>query len=172
LFVKAEQEIAELEDSEGQIGYLARLGDRDFKLARCCGPRVDDEIVGHFNRNIPNTVIIHRADCHFIRRSQQPDNLINLAWLESIEPLTIAYLRLDGYDRGGLLQDISILLAQMGANITKSDISIDKHQLDIRLKLELQSEDDLIRVMHQLTNLRNVTFVQRMNSDDIQQWEK
>jgi GTP pyrophosphokinase len=140
-------------------------------LGRCCGPSVDDDIVGFINRGDTKQVVIHRADCHNILRSRLPDNLIQIEWLKSTEPLTIIYLRLEGYDRGGLLQDISILIAQMGANVSQSDIYMNKRQLIFRLKLELRSEDDLIRIMHQLTNLQNVTLVQRMSSDEIQGWE-
>ena len=171
LFVKAEQEYVEVEDSRGQRGWLARMGDTEFRLGRCCGPRVDDEIVGHFNRGASKVVMIHRADCRFIMRSQLPDSLIHMEWLESTDPLTIVYLRLEGYDRGGLLQDISILITQMGASIAQSDIYVNQRQLTFRLKLELQSEDDLIRVMHRLTNLQNVTLVQRMSSEEIQNWD-
>ena len=171
LFTKAEREYVELVDSKGQHGWLPRMGDREFRLARCCAARVDDDIVGHVHRGVSRQVIVHRTDCRFVLRSQQPDNLIQLRWLDSIAPLTIVYLRLEGYDRGGLLQDISILLAQMDANISQSDIFLDRRQLNIRLKLELRSEDDLIRAMHRLTNLRNVTLVQRMTNDEIKNWE-
>lgn len=170
LFIKAERDLVEIRDQRGQCGWLTRLGSQKFHLARCCQPEIGDEIIVHVNEN-QGTANIHRASCPLILRSKRTDSLVRIDWLTSTDPISIVYVRLEGYDRGGLLRDVSAPIAQAGANIIQVDTTTHEKMVMMRLKLELDSEDNLIRIMHRLASLQNVKAVQRMGEAEIQSWE-
>lgn len=162
---------AEISDETGQLGWIKQLGGYQFKLARCCQPKVGDGIVGHVNES-QQQAMIHRTSCHYMIRSRRTQTLIHLAWMPSNAPLLISYLKLTGYDRGGLIRDISIPIAKLGGNILHFDSSVQTDMIQARMKLELPTSDDLIRVIHRLAALQNITTVQKMSKAEIRQWQK
>ncbi|MFP4322599.1 MAG: RelA/SpoT family protein, partial [Anaerolineales bacterium] len=156
------RDYVEIHDSEGMRGWLEPFGGRELRLASCCEPRIGEDIVTHIRQN-NNIALVHRANCRYIIRSKRPDNLLRMKWLKTIDPLLMIHLRLEGYDRGGLLRDVSIPIAELGANIIKADSAIDDKHIVIRLKVEAENQDDIIRIIHRLASLQNITRLQRMD---------
>jgi GTP pyrophosphokinase len=170
VFTEYSPDYLEIKDDLGQTGWLRSMGDYQFKLARCCQPKIGDGIIGHVNEGQKLTMI-HRASCHAMIRSRRTQTLIRLAWIPSNSPLLVSYLQLTGYDRGGLIRDISIPIAKVGGNILHFDSEVNADLIQARIKLELPTADDLIRIIHRLAALQNITAVQRMTRPEIKRWK-
>lgn len=166
---RADRAYVEVRDSQGQIGWLSKIGTQEIKLANCCQPQVGDDILALINES-RKTAMIHREDCRHIMQSKRTERLVRTDWLSSIDPIYRVYIRIEGYDRGGLLRDIAIPIAEHGGNITQADSAIRDKLITIRLSLELDSPQNFILIMHRLANLQNIRYVQRMSDHDIQHW--
>jgi GTP pyrophosphokinase len=167
-FTQAKRHFIEIIDLRGQHGWLEAYGDRGVRLARCCQPLVNDDIIGHVREHM---IMVHRRDCRAIMTSRRTDTLIRMEWVDSTAPQLLVYLRLEGYDRLGLLRDVSAVTARLGANIIQLDSLVNDRSIAFRLKLALQAEDDLIPIIHRLAMVQNIISVQRMSAAEIQSWQ-
>jgi GTP pyrophosphokinase len=88
-------------------------------LARCCRPAPPDAIGGFVTRG--KGVAIHRSSCSNFRHmaGKAPERVIAVAWgaggAEAVYPVD---LLVQAADRGGLLRDISEVLAREKVNVT------------------------------------------------------
>jgi len=171
LFTHVEREFVEVTDLYGQTGLLAPIAEKEIRLGRCCQPHIGDSIIAHVKDN-HTIAVIHRTNCRNVMRGKRTETMIRIDWLASTDPFYLVYLRLEGFDRGGLMRDVSVPIADLGANIALSDAVKSGKTITMRLKLELQNQDDLIRIIHRLAALQNITLVQCMDTAEITQWEQ
>lgn len=84
------------------------------RLAHCCRPIYGDKIIGFITKD--GSVAAHRTDCSTIRVSEDPDRIVSVAWghIEGNSPARIA---IKGYDRVGLLRDITNVVSSEHVNI-------------------------------------------------------
>ncbi|MSQ08407.1 MAG: bifunctional (p)ppGpp synthetase/guanosine-3',5'-bis(diphosphate) 3'-pyrophosphohydrolase [Dehalococcoidia bacterium] len=84
------------------------------RVALCCSPVYGDEIAGYITRG--RGVTVHRRNCPTILASSDTDRLIQTAWghSEAAHPTRIV---VEGYDRVGLLKDITNVIAAENVNI-------------------------------------------------------
>jgi GTP pyrophosphokinase len=83
-------------------------------MASCCSPLPGDEIVGYVTRS--RGVTIHRTDCKNILNEDEPERLIGVNWGDGGE-LYPARVRLEAWDRVGLIRDITTVVSGEGLNI-------------------------------------------------------
>jgi GTP pyrophosphokinase len=167
-FTRSKRHFIEIVDPRGQHGWLEAYGDQRVRLAGCCQPLVNDEIIGHVREQV---IMVHRRDCRAIMTSRRTDTLIRMEWVDSTAPQLLVYLRLEGYDRLGLMRDVSAVTARLGANIVQLETVVNERSIVFRLKLAIQTEDDLILIIHRLAMVQNISSVQRMSIEEIQSWE-
>lgn len=170
LFLEANRRYIEVVDHMGQKGRLISIDEREMKLAHCCRPLVGDQIVGYVSSSKEQPIRVHRANCRLVKTSLHSQHFAQLEWIQGNAPLYMVHIRLEGYDRAGLLRDMSIPIAQAGANIAEIDSYDNQKNFIIRIKLELSSEDQLIRIIHRLGSLQNVRYVQRIKTSEIEHW--
>ncbi|NJL93160.1 MAG: bifunctional (p)ppGpp synthetase/guanosine-3',5'-bis(diphosphate) 3'-pyrophosphohydrolase [Anaerolineae bacterium] len=168
LLVECEREYVEVQDHLGQRGRLVTMEGREIRLANCCRPMVGDAIVSFINGRQDEPIKVHRQRCPFVLRSPRPEHFIQMDWVYATQPLYNVYVRAEGYDRGGLLRDMSIPIAEVGANIARVETHDIRGGIALQLKLELTTSQQLIRIIHHLETLQNITFVQRLNHHEVQ----
>jgi len=148
----------------GDSGISVRgVGQLLTRLAPCCNAVPYDSIVGFITRG--KGVTIHRTDC---------SNIINLSAAESLRLVEVEWgeegsaqysvdLRVDAYERPGLLRDVSALLSHEGVNVQalKLDVQAEEHIANMSVTIEVADGDQLARVMSRLGQLSNVFDVQR-----------
>ena len=83
-------------------------------IARCCNPVYGEEIVGYLTRG--RGVTVHRATCPNLRTGDEPERIVQVAWGRS-QSMSPVRLRLEAYDRVGLLRDITSILSTEHVNI-------------------------------------------------------
>ena len=104
-------------------GVLVR-GDDDVlvKLARCCTPVPGDEIVGFVTRG--SGVSVHRSDCKNVGvLEEQPERMMDVTWATNAKSLFLVNIQIEALDRGGLLSDVTRVLAEHHVNILSASVS-------------------------------------------------
>ena len=90
------------------------VGDLLTRISQCCNPIPGDTIVGYITRS--RGVSVHRGDCHNIRNEDEKERLVQVNWGKS-QTLHPVRLRIEAWDRVGLLRDITTLVSQEKVNI-------------------------------------------------------
>ena len=104
-------------------GVLVRGADDVLvKLARCCTPVPGDLIVGFVTRG--SGVSVHRSDCKNVTvLEQQPERMMEVSWAANTKSLFLVNIQIEALDRGGLLSDVTRVLAEHHVNILSASVS-------------------------------------------------
>ncbi len=130
------------------------------QLAHCCSPLPGDEIIGYITRN--RGVSIHRKDCPNIVHEDEKERLVSVEW-GSVKQLYPVVVRLDAWDKVGLLRDITTLVAEERVNIASiTSTDHDDHTTSIFLTLEIKGVAQLSRLFSKLEGISGVLNVARM----------
>lgn len=128
------------------------------RLARCCSPIPGDEIIGYVTRG--RGVTVHRRDCPNMLRVAETERLIEVDWgtEKKTYPVTV---HITAYDRGGLMRDISAVVAAADINVTSFNVTTTKNIANLRATLEISEFAQLSSVLAQIERLPNVVKAQR-----------
>jgi GTP pyrophosphokinase len=144
--------------------YIHGVGNLMTQIAGCCQPVPGDEIMGFITQG--RGVSIHRCDCVNLLQLEntEPEKIIEVQWGVKQQNIYPVDLRIEAYDRQGLLKDIMLVMANMGINIvgmnTHTDVS--KSTAEMTTTIEIESLDNLHRIMNRINNLPNVLDVKRV----------
>jgi GTP diphosphokinase / guanosine-3',5'-bis(diphosphate) 3'-diphosphatase len=122
-------------------------------FARCCNPAPGDEIVGYITRGRGAT--IHRKDCPNIMRIKDRERTVRVSWGEPKKTYPVP-VRIRAFDRGGLMKDVSTLIADEGVNMPNVKADTHKNLAVFDLVLEVRDILQLSRILDRLENLPNV----------------
>jgi len=135
------------------------VGDLLTNLARCCNPVPGDEIIGYVTRS--SGVSVHRKDCRNIIHVREPERLIGVEW-GRVEEVYPAGIQVTGWDRVGLLRDITNVVAEDRVNIIGLNVvERNDETTALNLVLEVKSMAQLTRLMAKIQAVRGVTGVAR-----------
>lgn len=84
------------------------------RVAQCCSPVYGDEIAGYVTRG--RGVTIHRRNCPTLLATSDADRLVQVAWGHTGTTYATRII-VDGYDRVGLLRDITNVVSAENVNI-------------------------------------------------------
>lgn len=128
-------------------------------MAKCCNPAPGDPIIGYITRGRGAT--IHRQDCPNIYRVQDRERLVRVSWGEPKKTFSVP-IRIQAYDRDGLVKDVSTLIDNEGINMSSFTSGTTKNLAWVDAVLEVRDIVQLSRVLDRLENLPNVTEVIRV----------
>ncbi|MFQ5381073.1 MAG: RelA/SpoT family protein [Dehalococcoidia bacterium] len=128
-------------------------------LARCCNPVPGDEIVGYVTR--ARGVTVHRADCRNVWNTDERERLVEVEWGAS-EKLYPAHVRIDAWDRVGLLRDISVVVTEEHVNMVgvRTQETGDG-TVQVLATLETTGMEQLSRLLARIAIIRGVRGVER-----------
>ncbi|HLZ09871.1 MAG TPA: bifunctional (p)ppGpp synthetase/guanosine-3',5'-bis(diphosphate) 3'-pyrophosphohydrolase [Chloroflexota bacterium] len=136
------------------------VGDLLTRVARCCSPVPGEQIVGFITRG--SGVTVHRADCSNVAHLTEQERLISVEWGRLQQQVFPVAIRLDAYDRDGLLRDVAQLVAEDRVNMTAvSAITHPDHTASIKATLEIGDLRTLSRIMSRLEQIKGVRSVSR-----------
>jgi GTP pyrophosphokinase len=137
------------------------VGDLLTNLARCCNPLPGDDIVGYITRG--RGVTIHRQDCSNILRMNDRERLIEVDWGVEVTETHPVNVRVEAYDRQGLLRDIASVVADEAINLSAANVVTRKkdHMATMMVTLEIADIDQLSRVLTRIERLPNVVEARR-----------
>ena len=149
----------------GNSGVLVR-GDDDVlvKLARCCTPVPGDQIVGFVTRG--SGVSVHRSDCKNVTDlEQQPERLMDVSWAENTKSLFLVNIQIEALDRGGLLSDVTRVLAEHHVNILSASVSTRTDRVALsRFVFEMGDPAVLDHLLNAVRRIDAVYDVYRVNN--------
>jgi GTP pyrophosphokinase len=136
------------------------VGDLLVRFAKCCHPIPGDPIVGFITRG--KGVTVHLRSCLTVTNEREVSRLIEVEWdSEPTQTYPIA-IRVEAYDRTGLLNDITQVVAENKVNIVAANVGVSQdHTAIVTATLQVHSVSQLARVMGRIENLKDVLSVQR-----------
>ncbi|MEX2236942.1 MAG: bifunctional (p)ppGpp synthetase/guanosine-3',5'-bis(diphosphate) 3'-pyrophosphohydrolase [Dehalococcoidia bacterium] len=133
-------------------------GDLLTQLARCCNPVPGDPIIGYITRS--RGVTVHRTDCQNAAQSEQ-ERVVDVEWGHSSQLYPVS-VRIDSYDRVGLMRDIGAIVAEERTNM--AGIRTVEHgdsTVSVHLTLQTAGVEHLTRLLSRLEAIKGVTAVTR-----------
>jgi len=141
---------------------VAGVGDLLTRLGTCCKPVPGDPIVGYITRG--KGVTVHRADCANIANLKDTERLISVSWgrTEQAYPVVV---RIEAFDRSGLLRDIGGAVADLGISMSSVNVSTrEDHTAIIIATMGVKSVSQLSAVLRKIEGVRDVFDVERESS--------
>ncbi len=136
------------------------VGDLLVRFAKCCHPIPGDPIVGFITRG--KGVTVHLQSCPTVVNEREVSRLIEVEWEAAPTQTYPIAIRVEAYDRTGLLSDISQVVAEHKVNILAAQVAVTSdHTAVVTATLQVASVSQLAKVMSRIETLKDVITVQR-----------
>ncbi len=134
------------------------------RLSKCCNPVPGDEILGFVTRG--RGVSVHRADCPNAQELlKTPERIIEVSW-ESDLPKNTSFkveIYIEALDRMNLLNDVTTILSEVGANVLSSSTSSHRDgMVEMRFLFQVSDISHIDEVLDKLRNVEGVFEARRM----------
>jgi GTP pyrophosphokinase len=142
--------------SSGQYGIKVEgVDDVMLRLAKCCRPVPGDEIVGYIS--LGRGITIHREDCpnaELLRKD--PERFTCVSWEGDQSTAFVVEIQIDAWDRHRLLEDLSRVFSESGANILEARCLSTPPMVKNRFVVEVA---DAHTLKGAITRMRNIDSV-------------
>jgi guanosine-3',5'-bis(diphosphate) 3'-pyrophosphohydrolase len=136
------------------------VGDLLVRFAKCCHPIPGDAIIGFITRG--KGVTVHLRSCPTVINEREVSRLIDVEWEAAPTQTYPIAIRVEAYDRTGLLSDITQVVAENKVNIVAAQVNVSPdHTATVTATLQVASVAQLSRVMGRIEQLKDVMSVQR-----------
>ena len=136
------------------------VGNMLTTLGRCCKPVPGEPIRGYITRG--KGVTVHRASCVSIQHAQDPDRLVEVEWERGAHQVFPVSIKVEAWDRTGLLRDIAAVIAESKINLVGADVQVyDDRTAVISTSVEISNLTQLSRLLEWLEQVRDVHTVAR-----------
>ena len=160
---KVEAEIVPPKPVPSAVQVLG-VGDLVTHLAQCCNPMPGDDIIGYITRS--RGVTVHRKDCYNVLNEDEQERLVPVEWGHS-DSLYPASIRVDAWDRVGLVRDITAVVAEEKVNITSVSLaSHDNHTISVFMTLETRGLAQLSWLLKKIEGVKGVMSIARVGSSE------
>jgi GTP pyrophosphokinase len=123
-----------------------------------------DAIIGFITIN--SGITIHKHSCSNILSLPEAKHqrLIEVEWGQKNDSVYPVELSMTAYQRTGLMQDISTILANLKINLLHINSNTNKAEQMVytRMTVEIRSVDELVVIIDKLSRLPNVQDVRRI----------
>jgi GTP diphosphokinase / guanosine-3',5'-bis(diphosphate) 3'-diphosphatase len=130
------------------------------RFAGCCHPIPGDPIVGYVTRG--RGVTVHLPTCPTVVNEKDVGRLIDVEWEGQNAQTYPISIRIEAYDRTGLLNEITNVVAENKVNIIAANIHVNPDQTaTLLITLQVSSVAQLAKVLSRIEQLRDVSSVSR-----------
>lgn len=147
-----------LPEPESGIEVLG-VGDLLTRMARCCNPIGGHAIIGYITRG--RGITVHRRTCPNIMRESESERLVEVDWGKT-RTLYPVQIRVESWDRVGLLSDVTSLVADEGVNIAGSVTKPEDDLSIINLTVTIENIEQLNRLFSKIEGVVGVLNVSRI----------
>jgi GTP pyrophosphokinase len=142
--------------SSGQYGIRVEgVEDVMLRLAKCCRPVPGDQIVGYIS--LGRGITIHREDCPNVALlKKDPERFTSVAWEGDQSTAFVVEIQIDAWDRHRLLEDLSRVFSESGANILEARCMSAPPMVKNRFVVEVA---DTHTLKGAITRMRNIDSV-------------
>jgi len=140
----------------GQYGIKVEgVEDVMLRLAKCCRPVPGDEIVGYIS--LGRGITIHRDDCpNALLLRKAPERFTNVAWEGDRSTAFVVEIQIDAWDRHRLLEDLSRVFSESGANILEARCLSTPPMVKNRFVVEVADTHTLKGAITRMRNIESV----------------
>jgi guanosine-3',5'-bis(diphosphate) 3'-pyrophosphohydrolase len=140
----------------GQYGIKVEgVEDVMLRLAKCCRPVPGDEIVGYIS--LGRGITIHREDCpNALLLRKAPERFTNVAWEGDRSTAFVVEIQIDAWDRHRLLEDLSRVFSESGANILEARCLSTPPMVKNRFVVEVADTHTLKSAITRMRNIESV----------------
>ena len=139
------------------------VGDLPITLARCCSPVRPEPVAGYVT--LGRGVTVHAARCASLARmrSTHPDRVLRVDWRDDDGEEVPVGVRIEAWDRRGLVRDISEVVAAAGLGIESLTTTTDRAAGTATTVLRTAVRDlgQLSQVLRALSRVPNVIGARR-----------
>jgi len=134
------------------------VGELVTHLANCCHPLPGDKIIGYITQG--RGVTVHRRDCPNIVNEVEKERLVEVDWgdVQQVYPVAI---EVNGWDRVGLVRDISAVIAEEGVNITDLNTADHEDIVSLNFSLEVKGTAALASLIAKIYSVGGIVNVRR-----------
>jgi guanosine-3',5'-bis(diphosphate) 3'-pyrophosphohydrolase len=126
-----------------------------LRLAKCCRPVPGDEIVGYIS--LGRGITIHREDCpNAVILARDPERFTNVSWEGERSTAFVVEIQIDAWDRHRLLEDLSRVFSESGANILEARCLSSPPMVKNRFVVEVADTHTLKGAITRLRNIESV----------------
>ncbi len=130
------------------------------RFAGCCHPIPGDPIIGYVTRG--RGVTVHLPTCPTVVNEKDVGRLIDVEWEGQNAQTYPISIRIEAFDRTGLLNEITNVVAENKVNIIAANIHVNPDQTATMLvTLQVSSVAQLAKVLSRIEQLRDVSSVSR-----------
>ena len=140
------------------------VGNLLTQIGRCCKPVPGDSIIGFITINSGITIHKHNCSNMLALPEQKRQRLIEVEWGQDAHSVYPVEISLTAFQRTGLMQDVSTVLANQKINLLNINSNTNKAEQMVytRLTIEIQKVDQLVVIIDKLSQLPNVQDVKRI----------
>ncbi len=136
------------------------VGDLLVRFARCCTPIPGDPILGFITRG--KGITVHLRNCRTVINERDVNRLIEVEWEGQVQQTYPIAVRIDAFDRTGLLSEITNVLAENKVNILAANVKTNSDTTaTVQATIQVASVSQLAKVLSRLEQLKDVRSVQR-----------
>ncbi len=136
------------------------VGDLLVRFGRCCHPIPGDPIQGFITRG--KGITVHLRSCPTVLSERETSRLIDVEWDAAPAQTYPIAIRVEAYDRTGLLSDITQVMAENRVNILAANVAVSAdHTAVVAMTIQVASVAQLAKVMSRVEQLKDVLNVQR-----------
>jgi guanosine-3',5'-bis(diphosphate) 3'-pyrophosphohydrolase len=149
-----------VERADGEKFIITQADGRHIRLCGTCRPTPPDNIYGFLRKD--GGVTVHKEDCHSLRPHKFTQRVLKLDWgAAEKRQARLVNLFIRVYDRPGLLFEMTQLMKSEKINIAHihTPPSGKQGEVTINLTLEVFYPRQLVRILHQIHALANVSAV-------------
>jgi len=105
-------------------GEIRVKGERGVltQIAQCCKPVPGDPIRGYITRG--KGITVHRATCKNVMNVLNQERLVEVDWDTGGRQLYPVAIKIEAWDRTGLLRDIATVIAENKINLTGAEVQV------------------------------------------------
>jgi GTP pyrophosphokinase len=134
------------------------VGDMPTTMARCCAPVPPEPIAGYLT--LGRGVTVHLAACKSLKRmcALHPERALQVDWNLGSEELMPVQIRVEAFDRRGLLRDVSDVMAQERLSIDGVNSNTDPADriATIQMRTAVRDATQLRKILKRLRGVANV----------------
>lgn len=136
------------------------VGDLLTNLGNCCKPVPGDTIIGYVTRG--KGITVHRTDCPNVLKEPERERLVPVAWGNTATHIYPVGVRLEAWDRVGLMRDVSSVAADEKVNLLSiHSVTHPDRTVTMRFTVEVPSVERLSRLLQRFEQIRDIYEVRR-----------
>lgn len=132
-----------------------------IRFAKCCNPIPGDPIIGFVTRG--RGISVHRADCNNVELfTTDQERKIEVCWDDGQQNKYSVSLEITGSDRSGLLNEISQIFTDFGANVIEGSLKTVSQQARLVFKIEIRNRNQLKQIFRRIEKIKGIENIIRV----------